>query len=387
MKSHYFSVSLFALSFATFAQAQSTQPSEKLTVDWREAEAQSLTNHVQLTHADRFYKAGESYFSPDDSKIIFQAVEVPNAGQEPDPFYAMFIADVVRSRSGKIMGLENYKRLSPPGSANTCGWFHPTDPNVVIFGSTIIEPVESEAPGFARDTKRYRWMFPPEMRVVRCELDKADGTVDSLEIIYGDAASYQAECSLTKDARHLLVCDLSSGSGDLFVKDMTTGEVNGLVQAAGYDGGPFFSPDQKRICFRSDRRNDHYLQIFIGDISYDDNGQIIGLEREYQITDNGHVNWAPFWHPNSRFLVYATSEIGHSNYEVFIMDADPGNLDGDNGPVKYGTRRRRITHAARTDVLPAFNSDGSVMIWTSQRGEDGMSQVWAADFVLNLTED
>ena len=112
--------------------------------------------------------------------------------------------------------------------------------------------------------------------------------------------------------------------------------------------------------------------------------EIVGLSREYQITDNGHVNWAPFWHPNGRFLVYATSEIGHHNYEVFLLDADPGDLEGSNGTIKYGTRRRRITHSAKADVLPTFNADGSVMIWTSQRGADGESQLWVADFVIEL---
>jgi hypothetical protein len=37
-------------------------------------------------------------------------------------------------------------------------------------------------------------------------------------------------------------------------------------------------------------------------------------------------------------------------------------------------------------VLPAFSNDGKWMIWTSQRGEDGESQLWAARFVLNLDE-
>ena len=384
MRTHCFFAAFAGLGLWAHALAQAPSGEAEQNPNWQEAEAGILANQVQLTFADRFVKAGESYFSPDDSKVIFQAVELPPAGQAADPFYAMILADVVRDDAGRITDIENFKRLSPPGSANTCGWFHPTDPNVVLFASTVQPPVEQKPPGFVRDTQRYRWMFPPEMKIVRCELDTADGTADSIEVIYGDDSAYQAEGSLTKDARHLLFCDLTSNAGDLFIKDLTTGNVNRIVQARGYDGGPFFSPDGRRICYRSDRRGDHYLQLFIGELATNERGEIVGLSREYQITDNGHVNWGPFWHPNGRFLVYATSEIGHHNYEVFLLDADPGDLDGSNGTIKYGTHRRRITHSAKADVLPAFNSDGSVMIWTSQRGADRKSQLWVADFVIEL---
>ena len=64
---------------------------------WVQAEKGLLVRAVQLTDSDRFAKAGESYFSPDDSQIIFQAIEAPPEGQEPDDYYAMYVADVMRS--------------------------------------------------------------------------------------------------------------------------------------------------------------------------------------------------------------------------------------------------------------------------------------------------
>ena len=144
-------------------------------IDWKQAEKGILENHRQLTFADRFVKAGEAYFSPDDSRIIFQAVGVPPAGEAADEFYAMFIADLVRDDAGRITGLDDIIRISPPGSANTCGWFHPTDPNEVIFASTIGPPSEATPPGFERLSGRYRWMFPPQMKIVRCRLDATAG--------------------------------------------------------------------------------------------------------------------------------------------------------------------------------------------------------------------
>ena len=104
---------------------------------------------------------------------------------------------------------------------------------------------------------------------------------------------------------------------------------------------------------------------------------ITGIKREVQLTDNEHVNWAPFWHPSGKFLVYATSEVSHQNYEVFSIEVNPDK------PMSQ-LRKKRITHADGFDGLPAFTPDGKWMIWTSQRGPNTMndprptSQMWVA---------
>lgn len=358
----------------------SAQPES--TAAWRDTEQGVLDDHVQLTFPDRFVKAGEAYFSPDDSKIIFQAVEVPPAGEKPDEFYAMFVADVVRGASGSITGIDNIVRISPEGSANTCGWFHPTQPGIVMFGSTIIEPSE-ESPEFQREQGKYKWAFPPEMRIVQCDLREEDGTADTLTVLVGDGTAYCAEGSWSDDGRHILYCSRRSGEGDIYVLDTQTGESTCIVSAAGYDGGPFFSPDGRRICYRSDRRGDDKLQLFVADLTYDKEGAITGIAREYQLTDDGNVNWCPFWTRDGRSLVYSTSALGHSNYEIFQCDADPGDLSDAGGPIKYGTAKRRITSGPKADVLPAFSHDGKWMMWTSQRHDRETSQVWAARFVLD----
>ena len=94
---------------------------------------------------------------------------------------------------------------------------------------------------------------------------------------------------------------------------------------------------------KAGRSKPSMFKLFVADLTFDDNGSVTGIDREYQLTVNSHVNWAPFWHPDARHLVYTTSEMGHRNYEVFLIDADSGTLEGSPGPVRYGTRKRRIT--------------------------------------------
>ena len=354
------------------------RPAAARAVDCRAAEAPVLRNHVQLTSADRFVKAGENYFSPDDRRIVFQAIERPKDGSVPSEFYSMYVADVVRDAGGRITGIDGIRRISPEGSANTCGWFHPKDPDIVIFGSTVVPPSNRETPGYQRGTGRYRWQFPPEMRVVQCDLRTADGTAKSLRTLVGDGNGYAAECSLSPDARTLLYTEVDPKTqGDLWVLDLPTGERLRIVQAPGYDGGPFFSPDGKRIIYRSDRREDNLLQIYQADLVRDASGKVTGIADERALTANEHVNWCPYYHPDGRHFVYGSSEVGHSNYEVLMRDAE------------HPERSIRITECPGADVLPVFTSDGKWMLWTAQRGSDDSgggkpsSQVWVAEFDLD----
>jgi len=336
-----------------------------------------LDRPVQLTSSDRFLKAGESYFSDDGQRVIFQAVEQPPADTLPDEHYAMFVADVQRDASGRVDGLAVVRRISPPGSANTCGWFYPGRNDRVLFATTTTAPSQGDAPGYQRESGSYQWQFPREMDIVALDLDKADGTAAAFEPLVSDPSNYLAEGSISPDGRHLLYTSLATGDGDLYVKDLVTGKMRCIVSAPGYDGGPFFSPDGRRITYRSDRNQDDLLQIFVSELAFGDDGSITGVEREFQLTDNGHVNWCPFWTADGRHLVYATSEIGHHNYEIFLIDAQAGDA---SAPTRYGTGAHRVTFASAFDGLPAFSADGTTMIWTSKRsGEDG-SQLWVSGF-------
>jgi Tol biopolymer transport system component len=338
-------------------------------------ETGTIGTPVLLTDPAVFLKAGESYFDPAGKRIIFQAIEHPEDGQEPDNDYGMYLGDLTFNNEGAITGLSNVIRLSNKGSANTCGWFHPEDEKLVMYATTTTPIVDGDIPGYQRGSGRYRWAFPPKMNIVSHNIEKGETT----ELVTDDK-HYLAEGSWSPDARHLVYCSLASGAGDIYITDLQTGTDRLIVGDAGYDGGPFFSPDGKRIVYRSDRRGNDLLQLYVAELKFDENGSIVGIEKEYQLTDNEHVNWGPFWHPNNRFLIYATSEVSHRNYELFVCDADSGQTDG---TTRYGVRRRRITHADGFDGLPVFDTTGKLLMWTSKR-QTGTSQLWVAPFLFDL---
>jgi TolB protein len=336
-----------------------------------------LAGPVQLTFSSEFHKAGESYFSDDGTRLIFQAVPAVAEGESPDEHYGMYVSEVIRDDANVVNALHNTRRISPPDSANTCGWFYPGRRDRVLFATTTTAPFEAKPPGYQRESGDYRWQFPPEMNIIAVDLDKADGTANDFEPLVSDDSAYLAEGSVSPDGRHLLYTSLATGDGDLWVKDLHSGDARPIVEAPGYDGGPFFSPDGRRITYRSDRNLDDLLQVYVADLEFSEAGSILGIVDEHQITRNEHVNWCPFWTCDGRSLVYATSQIGHHNYEIFIVDADAG---GDGAPLRYGTGVQRVTIMPGFDGLPAFSSDGRSMVWTSKRSGAEGSQLWVSPF-------
>jgi TolB protein len=373
------------------ASAMGANPNPEWDDQWESNERSFLTNHQQLTSEDQFVKAGESYFSHDGKRIIFQGIPVPAKGDEALEHYMMYVCDVVRDGK-QITGVEHITNLSNWGSSNTCGWFHPKDSSRVLFGSTLVAPGGEDVAGYQRGTSKYSWQFPREMDIVEMTLTEAHGTCCaemgmSEATPFWERDGYDAEGSWSPDGRFILYTRLEPGGtdGDLWIWDSKYDTHTELIAEEGYDGGPFFSPDGKSICYRSDRRGDKLLQVFVSKLAFGKDGRVTGIKEEIQITNNEHVNWCPFYTPDGKYLFYATSEMSHANYEVFCVDAT-GKYPLDETP------RMRITNAKGFDGLPVFSPDGKTMMWTAQRGalrgEEGRpsSQLWVADVNLKAID-
>ncbi len=323
-----------------------------------EAESRHLSNIRQVTFG--FAKAGEGYFSPDGTKIIFQAALWPNPSVLEGPregwdAYQIYTADLSTGSAPELVSTGEGKC--------TCAYFHP-DGKSILFASSHLDPsireinnerpTRRKAPAYSR-SERYSWDFDPYMEIFRAAPDGSN------LVRLTNAEGYDAEGSYSPDGTQIVFTSFRDGDADIYVMDADGSNVRQITDAPGYDGGPFFSPDGTKLIYRSDRQNKDLLQIFVNSVEGDE---------ERQLTDNEHVNWGPYFHPDGRHIVYSTSKHGHYNYEVYMMDIESG-------------QEERITYAFGFDGLPVFSPDGTKMMWTSKgRTADDTSQLFIADFSL-----
>jgi Tol biopolymer transport system component len=321
-------------------------------------------------------------------KIIFQAT--PKGEKQ----YAMFIAEL-ESKDGKITGARMPGfRLTPPGTRNTCGYFAP-DGQSLIFASTLFKEkpgaADEAVAGYQRQGRNYRWDFPDEMEIyslpwdslitfveqgwanTKAKIRDPNATTEPFRPLdkflkpLTDNNAYDAEGDFSPDGKWIVFSSRRDGDSELYVMKPVGSSPVRLTHVPGYDGGPFFSPDGKRILYRSDRKGNDLLQVFVSDLVFDVNGNITGIVNEKQLTDDGNVNWGPYFYPDGKHIIFATSVHGHQNYELYAMRDD-------------GSHRVRITHHAGFDGLPVFSADGKYLMWSSKRSPDNTTQIFLARF-------
>ncbi len=320
--------------------------------DWQKQESAHLKNIRQLT--TDFIRAGEGYFAPDGKTIIFQAEEKDRG----NPFYQIFTLDL---ESGK------FHRVSPGIGKTTCSFFRP-DGKKIIFASSHLDPEatrkqEDEYLKREEDAKagkrrpRYLWDFDPWMDIFEAN---PDGT--GLKRLT-DLKGYAAEGSYSPDGKQIVFCSNHDGNLELYIMDADGKNMRKLTNAPRcYNGGPFFSPDGKRVIFRSDRKKKDHLQLYV--INSDGTG-------EKALTDDlTWVFWAPYWYKDGKHIIYTAADHnvpGRPNYDLYWMNIDTG-------------KKVRITYAPGADILPVFSPDYKKVMWTSTRDGRQPAQLYIADF-------
>lgn len=316
-------------------------------------EAAHLANLRQVTFG--LPRAGEGYFSPDGEWIVYQAYPVGY------PFYQIYV---------QRLDERVPRRISPGRGRTTCAYFTP-DGERILFASAHMNPdmerneAEARRQEAAGGRRRYEWDFDPFMDIYTVRFDGTDLTRLT------DSAGYDAEGSYSHDGRQIVFTSSRDGDPDLFVMNADGTDVRQITNVDGYDGGPFFSPDDRWIIFRSDRQQEHMLQLYA--VSADG-------RHEFQLTgDLQTVNWAPYFHPGGRYIVWARADYSRgpqlANFDLYTMEVDMDDSTFRGGDVT------RITDHEKADVLPVFSPDGTRLMWTSTRTDDGSSQLWIADWL------
>ena len=347
---------------ATVAGAQQPPPFAPSGV---EGERDFLSRVRRLTVEGR--RAGEGYWSPDGSRLVFQSEREPG-----NPFYQIYALDFATGET---------KRISPGHGKTTCSFFRPGS-DQILFASTHHDPrsktLQQEELDFRASGKerRYAWDYDPEFEIYAAS-DAASGRSGQFTRLT-NAHGYDAEASYSPDGQWIAFSSMRdaynrtltaveqkqfeidpSYFAEIYIMRADGSGQRRLTNAIGYDGGPFFSPDGTRIVWR---RFD--AQGLIADVwTMKPDGS-----DARQITNFGAMSWAPYIHPSGEYLLFASNKLGFENFEVFMVD-----VEGRKEPV-------RITYSNGFDGLPVPSPDGRRVAWTSSRGGGREGQVFLADW-------
>jgi Tol biopolymer transport system component len=325
-------------------------------------EAPFLSHTRQLIFEGK--RSGEGYFSPDGKALIFQSEREPG-----NPFYQIYLLDLENGDS---------HRVSPGVGKTTCAFFRP-GVDEVLFASTHLDP-EAKAKQKAEldfrasgKQRRYSWDYDEQMDLFSARRDGAQ--LKRLTATPG----YDAEGAYSPDGRLIVFCSLRhafptnqlsadelkrletdpSWFGEIYVMNADGTEPRRLTHTPGYDGGPFFSPDGRRIVWRRFDESGVNADVF----TMKPDGSDVR-----RLTDFGAMSWAPYYHPSGEYLIFTANKLGFANFELFLVDS-------------VGTREPvRVTHTDGFDGLPVFSPDGKKLCWTSGRAPDGKSQLFLADW-------
>jgi Tol biopolymer transport system component len=351
--------SLLAISGGS-ASAGPTASLTKTEAASAEIDPGLMTQARQLTFVGA--RAGEGYFSADGKKMIFQSERLSG-----NPFYQIFMLDL---KTGIT------EMISTGDGKTTCAWVHPAGKKA-LFASThedteLKKKVEEEyALRKSPQKNKYSWSFDETFDIYERELktkklkrltrDKgydAEGSYspDGKWIAFASNRAAYSEKLGPEDAK--LFQQDPSYMMDIYIMKADGTQVRQLTDVKGYDGGPFFSADGKKITWRRFTPNGQSAEIMTMNTD--------GTEQK-QLTHLKAMSWAPYFHPSGDYLIFTTNKLGFSNFELYIVDSA-----GLREPV-------RVSYVPDFDGLPVFSPNGEEISWT-HRNEKGESQIYMAQW-------
>jgi len=308
-------------------------------------------------------RAGEGYWSPDGKRLVLQSEREPG-----NPFYQQYVMDLTTGET---------TRISPGMGKTTCGFFRPGS-DEIMFASTHHDPTSKQqqddelAFRASGKERRYAWDYDPEMEIYAYQ--EKTKTLKRLTTVRG----YDAEGGYSPDGQWIVFSSTRTAYdhtlsaveqkqlatdaawfAEIYVMKADGSDQRRLTDTPGYDGGPFFTPDGKKILWR--RFDEQGLIADVWMMNPDGTGK-------QQITNFKAMSWAPYMHASGEYILFASNKLGFENFEVFMVDAA-----GTKEPV-------RITYSDGFDGLPVPSPDGTQIAFTSSRSGGGAGQIFLAQW-------
>ena len=312
-----------------------------------------LANVTQLTHGG---ENAEAYFSPDGTRLIFQSTR---DGVACDQIFSM-----------KIDGTDLH-RISNGTGRTTCSYFYP-DAGHILYASTHL--ASAECPPRPSYERGYVWPIYPSYDIFRANPDGSD------PVRLTSTPGYDAEATIGRNGR-IVFTSVRDGDMEIYSMDADGSNVRRLTNRPGPDGGAFFSPDGRQIVFRGRElapgpELDDYLALLKDGLWKPTALEIFVMNSDgsnlRQVTHLGKANFAPYWHPDGRRIIFASNvhDPKGRDFDLYLVNLDGSNLE-------------RITFNGTFDGFPMFSPDGQKLVFASNRhgASPGETNVFIADWV------
>lgn len=336
------------------------------------AQEKRLKNIQKLTFGG---DNAEAYFSPDGSKLTLQVTNTAFGV----PCDQIFMLDL----NAKEFNTESLKLVSTGKGRTTCSYYMP-DGKHVLYASTHADNSACPAPPKPIDGK-YLWAIYPEFDIYIADLQ---GNITKK---LTDSPGYDAEAVVSPDGKKIAFTSIRSGDLELYTMDIDGTNLKQITSGLGYDGGCFFSHDSKKLVFRSSRpKTDEaikeYKDLLAQNLVAPSEMEIYTCNIDgtdlKQITNLGKANWAPYFHPSDKKIIFSSNHHSTRGYDfqLFMIDID-------------GTNLQQITYESEFNAFPMFSPDGKKLVFSSnrQQGKARETNVFIADWVegdaAEITQD
>jgi Tol biopolymer transport system component len=169
---------------------------------------------------------------------------------------------------------------------------------------------------------------------------------------------------------------------DIYSMNADGSDVRRLTNLPGPDGGAFFSADGSKIVFRGrhtppGKELDDYMTLLKKGLWRPTSLDVFVMNRDgsglIQVTrDLGGANWAPFFAPDGKRIIFATNfkNPRGPNFDLYLINVD-------------GTGLEQVTFSESFDGFPMFSPDGTKLVFASNRNstKETDTNLFIADWI------
>ncbi|MFM7311054.1 MAG: TolB family protein, partial [Flavobacteriales bacterium] len=265
------------------------------------------------------------------------------------------------------------KLISTGRGRTTCSFFMP-DNQSILYASTHLS-MDSCPPAPVREGGKYVWPIYPEYDIFQADLN------GRILRQFTQEPGYDAEATVSPQGDKIIFTSTRGGDLDLWVMNIDGTGLHQVTSALGYDGGAAFSPDGSKIVWRASRPSTpdevkNYRDLLSNHLVEPTNLEIFVANADgsnpHQITHLGKANWAPYFHPDGKRILFCSnhqSAIGFP-FNIFMISLD-------------GTGLEQITYDRQFDSFLMFSPDGKKVSFCSNRnnGRTRDTNVFIANWV------